>query len=364
MALFKANKVQEDKVNEDGYQIYSTPFYKVGEGNLSLPYVSNRIETMGIVRFGTDNLYPQLLNQMYYTSPLHGSIINFKARSAIGGGYEIVRDGLTAIENVNLYKFEKTNKLHRMIDVLCKDMLLHNRAYFLIHHDEKQRPVNVERVAPEKVRVNRNKTQYAISEDWSTNLNLRYVKPYGRNCTDKVQLYCYEEYSVGQDHYPLPQYSSALNWCFLDGEMSYLHKSNILNSIFPSFALMFPNKPHSEEEKNKLREQIEGMKGAGNAGKVATFFANGKDNMPEISTIPINQNDNLFLQTDERIDGKICQAHQVDPLIFGIRVSGKLGSGTELERAHLIFEKDTIIPLRMTIEEIINDLMRYIRIER
>ena len=128
MALFKANKVQENKVNEDGYQIYSTPFYKVGEGNLSLPYVSNRIETMGIVRFGTDNLYPQLLNQMYYTSPLHGSIINFKARSAVGGGYEIIREGLTAIENVNLYKFEKTNKLHRMIDVLCKDLLIHNRA--------------------------------------------------------------------------------------------------------------------------------------------------------------------------------------------------------------------------------------------
>jgi argonaute-like protein implicated in RNA metabolism and viral defense len=42
---------------------------------------------------------------------------------------------------------------------------------------------------------------------------------------------------------------------------------------------------------------------------------------------------------------------------MGIRVSGKLGSGMELEQSYLTFEKNTIIPLREEVEEIFNDLL-------
>jgi hypothetical protein len=42
---------------------------------------------------------------------------------------------------------------------------------------------------------------------------------------------------------------------------------------------------------------------------------------------------------------------------MGIRVSGKLGSGSDIKQAYIIFEKNTIIPLRGIIEEIFNSLM-------
>ena len=45
---------------------FSTPFMKVGSSNLSLPVVDRYYTQNGVVRFGEDNLYPQLLNQMYY----------------------------------------------------------------------------------------------------------------------------------------------------------------------------------------------------------------------------------------------------------------------------------------------------------
>jgi hypothetical protein len=359
MGLFKGNTPtpQKSEPQGDNYHAFSTPFYKVGGGNLSLPYISNYVTTNNVVRFGTDNLYPQLLNQMYFTSPLHGAIVNFKSRAAVGGGYTINTEKLVAKDKVNVYTFEKRNKLARLVDIIAKDIIIHNRVYFLLTFENDGTLKYLSRISPEKVRVNGDKTKYAVCEDWSQNSKIEYYKPYGRLNKAKEQIYCYELFSVGQDIYPLPQYSSALNWVFLDGEMSYLHKSNILNSIFPSFALMFPQIPKSDEERNKLRKQVEDMKGASNAGKVATFFANGKDNMPEISPIPVNQNDQLFLQTDERIDGKICQAHEIDPLIFGIRVSGKLGSGTELDKSYMIFEKNTVMPLRADIEEVVNDLM-------
>jgi len=120
---------------------------------------------------------------------------------------------------------------------------------------------------------------------------------------------------------------------------------------------MFPKKPQGKEEMELIKSTVEKMKGAENAGKAVAFFANNKEQLPELVTVPTNSNDQLFIQTDGRIDEKICQAWNIDPLIMGIRVSGKLGSGMELEQSYQTFEKNTIIPLRKELEEIFNDIL-------
>ena len=95
---------------------------------------------------------------------------------------------------------------------------------------------------------------------------------------------------------------------------------------------------------------------AGNAGKSAAFFGAGKENVPEIISMPTNNNDSLFYQTTESIDSKICQAHTIDPILMGIRVSGKLGSGSDIKQSYIIFEKNVVMPLREEVENLFNDL--------
>jgi len=121
---------------------------------------------------------------------------------------------------------------------------------------------------------------------------------------------------------------------------------------------MFPKKPSGEREKNAIKQTIEGAKGAGNAGRVLALFANKPEQMPKIEPIPVNQNDKLFEQTDERIDAQVCKAHVIDPILMGIRVAGKLGSGTDIKQAYVIFEKNTIIPIRDWVERIFNQLLQ------
>ena len=43
-----------------------------------------------VLRFGDQNLYPNLLEQYYYLSPTHGGIIDLICSSVSGGGFEIV----------------------------------------------------------------------------------------------------------------------------------------------------------------------------------------------------------------------------------------------------------------------------------
>jgi hypothetical protein len=354
---FGANKAVE--VQElGGYQAFSTPFLKVGKGDLSLPYVNARLNVGNYVRFGNDNLYPQLLNQMYYTSPLHGAIVDFKTNATVGGGYELQYSATCSpMEKVDIYAFEKRMNLKKILPAVTKEKIIHGRVYFHLRFNQTGTLIFCKHIAADKVRKNATNDLYYICDDWSTQINIQTIKPYKFNTKDLEFLYCYEDYSVGQDVYTLPQYSSCMNWAFLDGEMSYLQKSNIQNSIFPSFAMMFPKKPQNEEEKNSIKTTIDRAKGATNAGKAIAFFANNKESLPTIEAIPTNSNDNLFQVTTESIDSKICQAHIIDPILMGIRVSGKLGSGSDIKQSYVIFEKNSIIPLRNSVEEIFNEIL-------
>lgn len=362
MGLFgKFKKDESLKVVDTGYQSFSTPFLKVPEGNLSLPRIDVRYTTQGYVRFGFDNLFPQYMNQMYFMSPLHGSIVDFKTNAAIGGGYSFDESKLTDMEKVILYSFGKKIGLKGTIKAITKDIILHDRCYF--HVELKGGKVfNVYRVAPEKVRINQTKTIYAVNEDWEYGLQIKTYLPYHPEHKDGCYLLAYEGQSVGQDYYPLPQYTSALNFAFLSGELSYLQKSNIQNSIFPSFAMMFPKKPQGPEEMQLIKDTVNKLKGAENAGKAVAFFANNKESLPDLVNVPTNSNDELFKGVSELNTEQICFAHTIDPILLGVRTKGSLGSGSDIKQAYVIFEKNTIIPLRETVVDVFNQLLKVVGI--
>ena len=367
MKLFGFNigkSTSVEMTETSSYQSFSTPFLKVRGGNLSLPYVNARQQTNGYIRFGDDNLYPQMINQLYYTSPLHSSIIDFKTNAIIGGGYELkVDENATAVDKVEVYSIERRLNLKKSLHTITKDVLLHNRKYFILRFNSLGDLVGVKSIGSEKVRRDKDGENYFICDDWWSQIEIRTIKRYSKHCKDTEQLFVYENLQVGQDIYPLPSYTSAFNWAFLDGEMSYLQKSNILNSIFPSFAMMFPKKPQGEEEKKAIKDTIERAKGAQNAGKAVAFFANNKEQLPTIESIPTNNLDNVFQVTTESIDSKICQAHTIDPILMGIRVSGKLGSGSDIKQAYVIFEKNTIIPMRQVVEDIVNEILAIAKVK-
>jgi hypothetical protein len=61
---FIGSKPQTTTEVVEGYQSFSTPFGRVGDANLSLPYVNGRYQIAGYIPFGQDNMFPCLL----YTS--------------------------------------------------------------------------------------------------------------------------------------------------------------------------------------------------------------------------------------------------------------------------------------------------------
>ena len=362
MALKDFFKTVKHEIVE-GYQSFSTPFLKVGGANLTLPYVNGRNQTNGYIPFGQDNLFPELLNQIFYSSPLHGSIVGYKVNAAVGGGFNIVADRLTPQDKLELYTLERKLNIRKIVPAVTQQLILHNRVYFKLCFDDKMKLTKIVNLSPEKLRVNLDRKRYYICDDWSSRIGVQEIKRYTPTCRDYEQLFVYEVECIGQDFYPLPQYTSALNFAFLSGELSYFAKSNIQNSVFPSFAMMFPKRPQSEEEKNMIRNTIDRLKGAANAGKAVAFFANSQDQLPKIESLPTNGNDSLFQEASQLNTEQICFSHTIDPILMGIRTTGSLGNGSDIKQAYVIFEKNVVMPLRDMVADIFNELLFIAKID-
>ena len=365
MAWYDIFRQSEKKSIEvvEGYHSFSTPFYKVGGANLALPYVNGRYQVAGYIPFGQDNLYPETLNQMYYSSPLHGAIVDYKMNAVIGGGFTIQTEKLTNEEKLELYAFEKKIKLKKIAPIVTKQLIIHNRVYFKLCFSDKGKLTKVENLSPEKLRRSKDGKTYFICEDWASRIDVFEITPYHPLNKDYEQLYIYELPCIGQDNNPLPEYSSTLHFAGLSGELSYLAKSNIQNAVFPSFAMMFPKRPQSEEEKNVLRRTIDKLKGAENAGKAVAFFANSPEQMPKIESLPTNSNDKLFQEASALNTEQICFAHTIDPILMGVRTTGALGSGSDIKQAYVIFEKNVVKPLREIVQDIFNELLHIAKVK-
>jgi hypothetical protein len=350
----KQTQVEVQPYQNNG-MAFSTPFGKIGKGDLSLPYIKGYNQEQ-FVRFGTDNLFPQIINQLYHQSPLNGAIINFKTNAVVGGGYSFINNTNVGKDLVAQLIFEKKNKLKKLVKQITKDFVMHNRICIIVNKKENGE-VSFKRVGPEKVRNNSNLTLFTVCDDWASGGHKTYLKAYDSTIIGE-SLY---EYSLvgdaGQDIYPIPSYTSSFNSAYLSAEIPLLQKSSIINSIFPSFMLTMVKKFGSDKEAKQFKEQIDNAKGAQEAGRILAMVVNNPDEVPTLTAIPINNNDKLFTETIENAKAEICFSHQIDAMIMGVRVPGKLGSGAELPIAYSIFEKNVVMPLRNDIEDFINDLL-------
>lgn len=337
------------------YNTFSTPFNKIGKGNLSLPKVDRYYTQNGIVRFGDDNLYPQLLDQMYYTSPIHGAIIDFMTTNVIGNGFKWDVEPTSGIDKVTLIQFERRYKLNKLIKELTRNYIMHRRMDVIVY--KKGKNLNFVRVEPAKVR-NSIFDKYATSVDWSRGMfEVKEYKKFNQNCGDGEYLLEYCDNTPGQDIYPIPRYNSILNWCYLDGEIPFLHKSAIQNSAFPSIIVRRPKAFSSPEEVETFREGLMSTKGSSGAGNILVMAADGFDSIPEVTQLQAAVTDKQFEITSREIKDQICFAHSINPSIIGIKVSGSLGNTEELKMSYAIFEKDIIKDIRQTVVDFVNELI-------
>ena len=323
------------------------------------------------IQFGTDNMYPQYLLELYNGSSINNAIIKGVSAMIYGEGLDA-----TDREDSDEHK-EQWLRLTSLLGHSQKDLLkclafdlkLFGMCYVnTIWNKPRTKIVEMYHIPAQYIRSGKtdgygNVNEYYYSADWT---NTRKHKPRTykafdeKDRTSASQVLCIKDYSPGSYYYSLPDYQGSTSYIQLDMEIAQFHLSNIKSGMFPSMAVNFANGVPTREERRTIERQINSkFGGSGNAGKILITFNDGKDTAPEI--VPINANDNSdsyqFLSTETT--RKVLTGHRVtSPLLFGVKGDGS-GFGNnadELRDSYSLFNNTVIKPFQNTLLEGLQDI--------
>ena len=323
------------------------------------------------IQFGTDNLYPQYLLELYNGSSINNAVIKGVAAMIYGEGLDA-----TDREDSDEHK-EQWLRLTSLLGHSQKDLLkclafdlkLFGMCYVnTIWNKPRTKIVEMYHIPAQYIRSGKTDgygsvNEYYYSADWT---NTRKHKPRTykafdeKDRTSASQVLCIKDYSPGSHYYSLPDYQGSTSYIQLDMEIAQFHLSNIKSGMFPSMAVNFANGVPTREERRTIERQINSkFGGSGNAGKILITFNDGKDTAPEI--IPINANDNSdsyqFLSTETT--QKVLTGHRVtSPLLFGVKGDGS-GFGNnadELRDSYSLFNNTVIRPFQNTLLDGLQDI--------
>jgi len=368
MGLFNLNKnkkkvEQESTPKEEGKKVALLNTISTENMDLSQPFIGDELRAgTNWVYFGGNNLYPNILNQLYLSSPMHSSCVDFKTWSVIGEGYEWEGyDKMDGLEKIKVKTFERTNKFKDSFRKLTRDYIKHGRSIVLLHFNgedyDKFKVVDPSEIRNSKGGLFTDIQQYFYSDNWLYRTNPRVFKPYRVGSKDEWQIFEIKNEVGSSRTYGLPDWLSSANWQSVSADLGLLHKSALENGIQPSVIFSYPYLMGDEEDENWMANMRNNQKGVKNYNKAMKIEHNGLENSPDIRVLETSDNHKLFEQTSKEQKEEIAISHNINPALMGVRVAGSLGASDEIEFSAMQFEKIWLNDNRNKMEDFLNDIL-------
>ena len=313
----------------------------------------------GCIEWGNNNEYPQYLLNLYnhYGSPTHKSIINKKTRLTTGYGVKDIIDA-------RLKQFVADNTLEDTLKKCEVDFEIFNGFCFEVIWNNEGSEFTIHYVPFNRIRKGIETEQmdfphYWYSQKWREYKKAEYEPKIFRKFDPEVrtgkQLFYYIEPNPQQDEiYPIPYYSTSINWIELDYEISKFHLNQVKQGFAPSFILNFATGiPGVEEMDEYYRDFRRNYEGAANSGKIIITYSEGADQKPELVPIQLNDSDERFIMLQDMVEKNIVMGHEIPPQLV-ILTPGKLGSTTERQELLTEFQAYYITPRQEQLETAFN----------
>ena len=314
----------------------------------------------GFVNYGADNLFPQYLVDLFHSSATHNALSTTIAMMIFGEGFDATSlEGRLAFDQWNL-----NDELRKA----CLDFKIQGGFALEINWSlDRTTIANVSHLPFENIRsgfVNEDEIveTYYYSKDWSNKQEERVeIHRFHKemNIEFPTQILYVKPFSPGSFYYPKPDYIGSINYIELDKEIGVYHINNIKNGMSPSFSIHFKNGIPPQEERNRIRMDIERqLAGASNAGKFIVTYSDDPERKPDFEPFQLSDAHNQYQFLSEEVTSKIMVGHRVtSPQMFGVSVPGKLGGGGELAEASELFERNVIAPARQVVTEAVKTLL-------
>lgn len=373
MKLFNRNKKvdlnnqnnQNRQITNHNKQVSLFSGINTQEQDLSKPFIDDMYKSgSNYVFFGIDNLYPNILNELFVSSVMHSACVNFKTWSIVGDGYKLLRyDNLDVDNKVDWKFFTRKSNFKKSIKKITKDWIKHGRAIVLLHYNSETKcydcfkPVDPSNIRNNKATVFKETNAYYYSDSWEYRTNIMYISPYSIGNTSEWQILEIKNDVGGSLTYGLPDFIASMNWQSVSADLSLLHKSALENGIQPSVVFKFPFEFTDEEEIAWTENMTSSFKGVKNHNRAMKINGRGVDMLPEVDVVQTSDNHQLFEQTSKEQKSEIAISHNIDPVLMGVSIPGSLGQNEQIKFAAEQFEKLWLNDNRETINAFINDII-------
>jgi len=258
-------------------------------------------------------------------------------------GFQNVLDTLLPQEEIKRVIFDLKLYGNGALQVYWDDT--HSKIIKMYH-------VPIQNIRAEKIYDNPRIENYFYCTDWADQKAQRAKKkiPAFGTSKDKMELLYIKNYSPGKYYYSLPDWVSALQFAYVEAELSNLHLNNIENGFMPLVMINMNNGIPAPEERQTIESMIESkFTGTRNAGRFMISFNDDADRRPTIDTINIDNLHDKYKYVSEYAQDRILVGHRVtSPLLFGIRTqaNGFSSQSEEMKTAYSILQTMTINPFQ------------------
>lgn len=281
------------------------------------------------VRFGYDNLYPQLCLDLANASPLQKAILENKVSYMYGAG---LTDTESPIYTPNLYE-TWDDLVYKCIIDYCylgafaiQAVMAEDGHTFLFYHQ----PVDQVRLGQYN---DRNMIEIAyLCTNWAkaNRNNIVEVKMWGTEQPKKGTRYLmyYKRHTLGEYYYAIPAWMSAANYIAADAALSKYYNNFVRNNFSANLAIKFPTEPPDEKKKELFENLVANFGGSENAGNIIVLFGeNGV--VPELGPIE-TANADLYNSVLDAVKLAIVSANRLtSPILAGIATSTGFSSKSE-----------------------------------
>lgn len=213
----------------------------------------------------------------------------------------------------------------------------------------------VQTLRAEKIGIEPVIKNYFYCTDWTDYKSTRNkvkIPAFGQS-KEKMEILYIKKYTPGKFYYSLPDWFSALQYSYIESELSNFHYNNVNSGFLPVSLINFNNGIPTKEERDTIESGLEKkFTGTQNSGKFMVSF--NDDPTTKVTVEPINV-PNISKQYDylaEHSQDKILVANRVtSPLLFGVRTAsnGFSSNSEELKTAYSILSAMVILPFQSII---------------
>jgi hypothetical protein len=212
--------------------------------------------------------------------------------------------------------------------------------------------VPVQNLRAEKIYDNPKIENYYYCTDWAdqkAQRNKKKIPAFGTS-KEKMEILWIKNYSPGKYYYSLPDWMPALQYSFVEAELSNLHLNNIENGFLPAVMINMNAGIPAPEERQTIEDLIVGkFTGTRNAGRFMISFNDDPATKPTIDTINIENLHEKAQYVAEYAQDRILVSHRItSPLLFGIRTAnnGFSSQSEEMKTAFSILQTMIINPFQ------------------